>query len=76
MRKTYIISIAFFLLISCADYDVVIRNGMVYDGTGEEPYTGDVAIINDKIVKVSKSINGKGKKEINASGLASRGKRL
>ena len=70
MRKTYIISIAFFLLISCADYDVVIRNGMVYDGTGEEPYTGDVAIINDKIVKVSKSINGKGKKEINASGLA------
>jgi N-acyl-D-amino-acid deacylase len=70
MRKTYILSIAFFLLISCADYDVVIRNGMVYDGTGEEPYTGDVAIINDKIVKVSKSINGKGKKEINASGLA------
>jgi|TARA_B110000467_G_scaffold164378_1_gene193395 N-acyl-D-amino-acid deacylase len=70
MRKTYIISIVFFLLISCADYDVVIRNGMVYDGTGEEPYTGDVAIINDKIVKVSKSINGKGKKEINASGLA------
>ncbi|MDC0865528.1 D-aminoacylase [bacterium] len=70
MRKTYIISIAFFLLISCADYDVVIRNGMIYDGTGEKPYSGDVAINNDKIVKVSKSINGKGKKEINASGLA------
>ncbi|MBT7424008.1 MAG: D-aminoacylase [Candidatus Marinimicrobia bacterium] len=61
---------AFFLLISCADYDVVIRNGMIYDGTGEKPYSGDVAINNDKIVKVSKSINGKGKKEINASGLA------
>ncbi|MBT4784207.1 MAG: D-aminoacylase [Candidatus Marinimicrobia bacterium] len=70
MRKIYIISIAFFLLISCADYDVVIRNGMIYDGTGEKPYSGDVAINNDKIVKVSKSINGKGKKEINASGLA------
>lgn len=70
MRKTYIISIAFFLLISCADYDVVIRNGMIYDGTGEKPYSGDVAINNDKIIKVSKSINGKGKKEINASGLA------
>ncbi|MBT7423903.1 MAG: hypothetical protein HN782_06810, partial [Candidatus Marinimicrobia bacterium] len=54
MRKTYIISIAFFLLISCADYDVVIRNGMIYDGTGEKPYSGDVAINNDKIVKVSK----------------------
>ena len=70
MRKTYIISIAFFLLISCADYDVVIRDGIIYDGTGEKPYSGDVAINNDKIVKVSKSINGKGKKEINASGLA------
>ena len=70
MRRTYIISIAFFLLISCADYDVVIRNGMIYDGTGEKPYSGDVAINNDKIVKVSKSIIGKGKKEINASGLA------
>ena len=70
MRRTYIISIAFFLLISCADYDVVIRNGMIYDGTGEKPYSGDVAINNDKIIKVSKSINGKGKKEINASGLA------
>ena len=70
MRRTYIISIAFFLLISCADYDVVIRNGMIYDGTGEKPYSGDVAINNDKISKVSKSINGKGKKEINASGLA------
>ena len=70
MRKIYIISIAFFLLISCADYDVVIRNGMIYDGTGEKPYSGDVAINNDKIIKVSKSINGKGKKEINASGLA------
>jgi N-acyl-D-amino-acid deacylase len=43
---------------------------MIYDGTGEKPYSGDVAINNDKIVKVSKSINGKGKKEINASGLA------
>ena len=57
MRRTYIISIAFFLLISCADYDVVIRNGMIYDGTGEKPYSGDVAINNDKIGKVSKSIN-------------------
>jgi len=70
MKKIYFLSIAFFLLISCAEYDVVIRHGMVYDGTGAKPYTGDVAIKNDKIVKISESIDGAGREEIDASGLA------
>ena len=35
-----------------------------YDGTGEKPYSGDVAINNDKIVKVSKSIMVKEKKRL------------
>ena len=70
MKKIYFLSIAFFLLISCAEYDVVIRDGMVYDGTGAKPYTGDVAIKNDKIVKISESIDGAGREEIDASGLA------
>ena len=70
MKKIYFLLIAFFLLISCAEYDVVIRHGMVYDGTGAKPYTGDVAIKNDKIVKISESIDGAGREEIDASGLA------
>ena len=70
MKKIYFLSIAFFLLISCAEYDVVIRHGMVYDGTGAKPFTGDVAIKNDKIVKISESIDGAGREEIEASGLA------
>ena len=70
MKNIYILSIAFFLLISCAEYDVVIRDGMIYDGTGAKPYTGDVAIKNDKIVEISESIDGAGKEEIDASGLA------
>jgi N-acyl-D-amino-acid deacylase len=70
MKKKYFLLIAFFLLISCAEYDVVIRHGMVYDGTGAKPYTGDVAIKNDKIVKISESIDGTGREEIDASGLA------
>ena len=70
MKKIYILSIAFLLLISCAEYDVIIRDGMVYDGTGSKPYTGDIGIKNDKIVKISESINGEAREEINASGFA------
>jgi N-acyl-D-amino-acid deacylase len=70
MKYIFFLLIAFFLLISCAEYDVVIRDGMVYDGTGAKPYTGDVAIKNDKIVKISESIDGAGREEIDASGLA------
>jgi len=60
----------FILIIGCESYDVVIRDGMIYDGSGSKPYQGDVAIKNDKIVAVAKSIDGKGKEEIDASGLA------
>ena len=70
MKKIYILSIAFLLLISCAEYDIIIRDGMIYDGTGSKPYTGDIGIKNDKIVKISESINGESREEINASGFA------
>ena len=33
-------------------YDVLIRNGTVYDGSGNEPFMGDVAIAADEIVAV------------------------
>ena len=71
MIKIMIKIIPFFILIiGCESYDVVIRDGMIYDGSGSKPYQGDVAIKNDKIVAVAKSIDGKGKEEIDASGLA------
>ena len=35
-----------------ADFDVIIRNGTVYDGTGAEPQQADVAIRGDRIVGV------------------------
>ncbi len=33
-------------------YDVLIRGGTIYDGSGGKPYVGDVAIAKDKIVYV------------------------
>jgi N-acyl-D-amino-acid deacylase len=52
-----------------ADYDVVIRNGTVYDGRGGRPFVADVAVVGDSIVAVG-SVSGRGQTEINARGLA------
>jgi N-acyl-D-aspartate/D-glutamate deacylase len=49
-------------------HDLVIRNGKVVDGSGEESFIGDIAIDGDRITKVG-LIEGKGKEEIDAKGL-------
>ena len=51
-------------------YDVILRNGMVYDGSGNEPYSGDVAISGDRIAAVGDLRGAVAKKEIDARGLA------
>ncbi len=51
-------------------YDVVIRGGTIYDGSGAVPYKGDVAIRGDRIASVGKRLRGRGKTEIDAKGLA------
>ena len=61
------------LLVSCSDlpeYDVVIRNGLVYDGRGQEPRIADVALIGDSIAAVGEKLPGKVALEIDATGLA------
>jgi N-acyl-D-amino-acid deacylase len=51
-------------------YDLVIRNGTIYDGSGGAPITGDVAINGDTIVAVGAIGEGRGRAEIDAAGLA------
>lgn len=48
-------------------YDLVIRDGLIVDGTGCEPFTGDVAITGSEIVAIG-AIDGAGKIEIDATG--------
>ena len=50
-------------------HDIVIRGGEIIDGTGAEPVAGDLAIDGDSIVAVGQ-VHGKGKREIDARGLA------
>ncbi len=52
-----------------ADFDVVIRNGLLVDGTGSEPVTGDIAIKDGKIAQIG-SVTGSGTQEIDAANLA------
>ena len=52
-------------------YDVIIRNGTIYDGTGGAPYVGDVLVNDDRIVSVGgPAAKARGRTEIDATGLA------
>src|SRR5207244_9810483 len=73
IRRLAIASTVLFLC-ACATtsrptYDIVIRNGMIYDGSGGEAVRGDVAINGDRIASVGR-VDGAGKTEIDAHGLA------
>ena len=52
------------------EYDVVIRNGVIYDGSGSAPYRGDLAINDDVITAVGPAVNGIGQLEVDADGMA------
>jgi N-acyl-D-amino-acid deacylase len=51
-----------------ADYDIVIRNGQVVDGTGKDKFSADVAIKGDRIAAVGAPGSFKGASEIDAAG--------
>ncbi|HUL45540.1 MAG TPA: D-aminoacylase [Steroidobacteraceae bacterium] len=51
-------------------YDVVIRGGTVYDGSGGAPFTGDVAIRGDRIAFVGAHAPGRSAEEFAARGKA------
>ena len=70
MKK--IISLAFGLLLchfSIAQYDLLIRNGKIIDGSGNGWYYADIAIKDGKISSIRKNIAGSAAKVIDASGL-------
>jgi N-acyl-D-amino-acid deacylase len=55
--------------IAAPAYDVIVRGGTIYDGTGGMPYRGDVATKSDRIVAVGK-VRGTAKRVVDAKGLA------
>ncbi len=53
-----------------AAYDVILRNGTIYDGSGEPSYVGDVAFAGDKIAALGDIGNAAAPLEIDVEGLA------
>jgi N-acyl-D-amino-acid deacylase len=51
-------------------YDVIIRNGTVYDGSGGKASLADVALMGNRIARIGRLGKARGKTEINAKGLA------
>ena len=45
-----------------AQYETIIKNTSIIDGTGKKAFKGDIGIKNERIIVVG-NINGKGQKE-------------
>src|ERR687898_3107239 len=50
-------------------YDLVLKGGRIYDGSGMPSFNGDVAVAQGKIVEVGR-VKGNAKKILNVEGLA------
>ncbi len=74
LRKPLLITLfGLFCLSGCAttaNYDVILRNGTIYDGSGAIPRQGDVAILGDRIVAVGSIGDSRAEEDIDITGLA------
>jgi len=72
--RSILLTATVILFISCKQqtqqYDVIIRNGMIYDGSGSEPVKGDIGINADTIAFIGDLKDAKGKNETDAKGMA------
>jgi N-acyl-D-amino-acid deacylase len=69
------VSICFLLLVFAMNvhgqaFDVIIRGGTIYDGSGRPPVQADLAIVGDKVVKIGKLDPSQAKTVVDATGLA------
>ncbi len=51
-----------------SQYDLIIRGGRIYDGSGGQPYVADVAIKGDRIAAIGK-VSGRAARTLDAKGL-------
>ncbi|MCP4592076.1 MAG: D-aminoacylase [bacterium] len=73
VRAALVVAVGLVLAGGCTPvtkYDLLIRNGTIYDGSGSRPYTGDVAVQGDTIVAVGSLDRAHALEEIDARGLA------
>ena len=73
MIRFGLVALVLALIISCTEkksFDVVIRGGTIYDGSGGDPVVADIGINSDTIAAIGDLSNAVGKSEIDAKGLS------
>lgn len=71
MRVTFLLILSGLIFISCSpEFDVVIRNGTVYDGSGQPGQQVDIGIKADTIAAIGDLKKASARKKVNAKGLA------
>ncbi|MGE0590783.1 MAG: amidohydrolase family protein [Cyclobacteriaceae bacterium] len=72
MKKISLVLLVVVTFFSCKkdEYDVILRQGTVYDGSGNPPVVADVGINADTIAFIGDLSNAVGKMEVDAKGLA------
>ncbi|HZY81226.1 MAG TPA: D-aminoacylase [Cyclobacteriaceae bacterium] len=72
MKQLFLVCVLVLVFTSCKkqEYDVVIRGGTVYDGSGSAPVVADVGINADTIAVIGDLSGAIGKKEVDAKGKA------
>ncbi|HEX6171198.1 MAG TPA: D-aminoacylase [Chitinophagaceae bacterium] len=74
-KRSILIGILFIIFFnSCTekqqDYDTIIRNGMIYDGNGGDPFKADIGINADTIAFIGDLSKASAKNEVDAKGNA------
>lgn len=73
MKLPLLSFLLFTIILSCTSktkYDTIIRNGTIYDGNGEKPFTADIAINADTIAFIGDLKNADAKNETDVKGQA------
>lgn len=73
MRKYLYLFLLVLIFFSCKsepDFDLIILNATIYDGSGEASYKGDIGIKGDKIIAIGDLKRKKSPETIDATGLA------
>ncbi|HSJ25085.1 MAG TPA: D-aminoacylase [Longimicrobiales bacterium] len=73
MRRRFLALVVLLTAAGCGrvpTYDIIIRGGTVYDGSGAEPFVADVGIIGDSIAAIGDLSGESAGDEIDATGLA------
>lgn len=73
MNYIFKILLLYLILTGCTQhgkFEIIIRNGLIYDGSGSPSFMGDIAINDDTIAAIGNLKNAIGNLEIDATGKA------